>query len=98
MNEARIMDILRAPVVSEKTALAAENANQYVFRVAADASKQEIKKAVEKMFDVTVEQVRVLNVKGKTKRFGARLGKRSDWRKAYVRLAEGQEIEMLGGE
>ena len=98
MNEARIMDILRAPVVSEKAALAAENANQYVFRVATDASKQEIKKAVEKMFDVTVEQVRVLNVKGKTKRFGARLGKRSDWRKAYVRLAEGQEIEMLGGE
>jgi len=98
VSEARIMDILRAPVVSEKTALAAENANQYVFRVATDASKQEIKKAVEKMFDVTVEQVRVLNVKGKTKRFGARLGKRSDWRKAYVRLAEGQEIEMLGGE
>ena len=98
MNEARMMDVLRAPVVSEKTALAAEGGNQYVFRVATDASKLEIRKAVEKMFDVKVEQVRVLNVKGKSKRFGARLGKRSDWRKAYVRLAEGQEIEMLGGE
>ncbi len=98
MNETRLMDVLRAPVVSEKTALAADKANQYVFRVATDATKLEIKKAVEKMFDVKVEQVRVLNVKGKTKRFGARLGKRPDWRKAYVRLAEGQEIEMLGAE
>jgi len=98
VNETRLMDVLRAPVVSEKTALAADKANQYVFRVATDATKLEIKKAVEKMFDVKVEQVRVLNVKGKTKRFGARLGKRPDWRKAYVRLAEGQEIEMLGAE
>ncbi len=92
------MDVLRAPVVSEKAALAADDSNQYVFRVATDATKLEIKKAVEKMFDVKVERVRVLNVKGKTKRFGARLGKRSDWRKAYVRLVEGQEIEMLGAE
>ncbi len=98
MNEARLMDVLRAPVVSEKAALAADDSNQYVFRVATDATKLEIKKAVEKMFDVKVERVRVLNVKGKTKRFGARLGKRSDWRKAYVRLVEGQEIEMLGAE
>ncbi len=98
MNELRLMDILRAPHVSEKAALATESANQYLFRVATDATKGEVKKAVEKMFDVKVVQVRVLNVKGKTKRFGARLGKRSDWRKAYVRLAEGQEIEMLGAE
>lgn len=98
MNELRLMDVLRAPHVSEKAALAADSANQYLFRVATNATKGEIKKAVEKMFGVRVEQVRVLNVKGKTKRFGARLGKRADWRKAYVRLAEGQEIEMLGAE
>lgn len=98
MNETRIIDVLRAPVVSEKAALASENANQYVFKVASDAAKPEVKKAVEKMFDVSVESVRLLNVKGKVKRFGARLGKRSDWRKAYVRLAEGQSIEMLGAE
>ncbi len=98
MNELRLMEVLKAPHVSEKAALAAESGNQYVFRVATDATKGEVRKAVEKMFDVKVEQVRVLNVKGKTKRFGARLGKRSDWRKAYVRLVEGQEIEMLGAE
>ena len=98
MNEMRLIDILKAPHVSEKSALAADSANQYLFRVATDATKPEIRKAVEMMFDVKVERVCVLNVKGKTKRFGARLGKRSDWRKAYVRLAEGQEIEMLGAE
>jgi len=92
------MDVLRAPHVSEKAALVADSANQYLFRVATNAAKGEIKKAVEEMFDVKVEQVRVLNVKGKSKRFGARLGKRSNWRKAYVRLAEGQEIEMLSAE
>ena len=98
MNEARLIEVLRAPVVSEKAALAAESGNQYLFKVSTTANKLEIKRAVEKMFDVKVERVRVLNVKGKTKRFGARLGKRSDWRKAYVRLASGQEIEMLGSE
>lgn len=98
MNEARLMEILRAPHVSEKSALASESANQYVFKVDTSATKSEIKRAVEKMFDVKVAQVRVLNVKGKTKRFGARMGKRSDWRKAYVRLEAGQDIELLGAE
>jgi large subunit ribosomal protein L23 len=98
MNETRLMEILRAPHVSEKSALASESANQYVFKVDTSATKSEIKRAVEKMFDVKVAQGRVLNGKGKTKRFGARMGKRSDWRKAYVRLEAGQDIELLGAE
>ncbi len=98
MNQNRLLQVLRMPHVSEKSALAAENSNQYVFKVAIDATKKEIRKAVESIFDVKVEQVRVVNVKGKRKRFGMRDGKRSDWRKAYIRVQEGQEIEFAGVE
>ncbi|HHJ19166.1 MAG TPA: 50S ribosomal protein L23 [Gammaproteobacteria bacterium] len=98
MNENRVLQILKSPHVSEKAAMAAEIANQYVFKVATDATKREVKKAVEVLFEVEVDSVRVLNVKGKEKRFGSRLGKRSDWRKAYVRLKEGQDIELVGAE
>lgn len=97
MNNERLMKVLLAPIVSEKTARAAEQAGQYGFRVATDATKHEIARAVELMFDVEVDQVQVLNVKGKQKRFGKRLGKRNDWRKAYVRLKSGQDIDFGGG-
>ena len=68
-----------------------------MFKVATDASKAEIKAAVEKLFEVKVEAVRTLNVAGKTKRTGARMGRRSDWKKAYVTLVEGQDIDFVGG-
>jgi large subunit ribosomal protein L23 len=74
--------------------LAAENSNRFVFKVQKVATKLEVKKAVELMFDVEVETVQVLNVKGKVKRFGRTLGKRSDWKKAYVKLKEGQDIDF----
>lgn len=98
MSQERLMKILLAPVVSEKTTLVAEKGNQVVFKVAADATKKEIKNAIELLFEVTVKGVQVLNVKGKQKRTGARTGRRSDWRKAYVSLAEGQEIDFSGAE
>ncbi|MEN8213666.1 MAG: 50S ribosomal protein L23 [Pseudomonadota bacterium] len=96
MNKERLMKVLLGGVVSEKSANVAES-NQVVFRVSSDASKPEIRRAVEQMFDVDVTDVRVVNVKGKTKRFGAMQGKRSDWRKAYVRLKEGQDIDLMPG-
>ncbi|WP_370979630.1 50S ribosomal protein L23 [Agaribacterium sp. ZY112] len=98
MSQARLFKIILAPVVSEKTTRVAELANQVVFKVAKDANKQEVRAAVELMFDVKVEQVRVLNVKGKTKRTRFGLGRRSDWKKAYVSLAEGQEIDFAVAE
>lgn len=98
MNQERVMQVLLAPHVSEKTTIAADQNNQYVFRVAVDASKPEIRKAVETLFEVQVDKVQVLNNKGKTKRFGQRMGRRKDWKKAYVTLKSGQEIDFLGGE
>ena len=94
MNQERIMKILLAPVVSEKSANAGES-NQIVFRVAKDANKLEVRRAVEAMFEVDVEEVRVVNVKGKNKRFGQMPGRRSDWKKAYIRLKEGQDIDFM---
>ncbi|MCW8853381.1 MAG: 50S ribosomal protein L23 [Gammaproteobacteria bacterium] len=96
MNQERIMQVLLAPHISEKTAVLADSDRQHVFKVLPSATKIEIKQAVESLFDVKVDQVRVVNVKGKTKRFGQRTGKRSDWRKAYVKLAEGQDIDFAG--
>jgi large subunit ribosomal protein L23 len=96
MNQERILQVLLAPHVSEKSTLAADANGQHVFKVLPGASKIEIKQAVEQLFEVKVAQVRVMNVKGKTKRFGQREGKRSDWRKAYVTLAEGQDIDFAG--
>ncbi len=94
MSEERIYKVLLGPLISEKASLAAES-GQVVFRVATDATKLEIKKAVEQLFDVKVQGVQVANVKGKTKRTVRGLGKRKDTKKAYVRLAEGQDIDFM---
>lgn len=96
MNEERLLQILLAPHISEKTTAAADASNQHTFRVITDATKTEVKQAVEKMFNVKVSKVQVINVKGKSKRFGQRVGKRSDWRKAIVALEAGQDIELAG--
>ena len=93
----RLHQLILAPVVSEKSTRVAEKQNQAVFKVLRNAKKPEIKMAVEKLFNVKVEAVRTLNVKGKIKRFGGAVGVRSDWKKAYVTLAEGQEIDFLAG-
>lgn len=98
MNDQRLYGIILAPHVSEKTALAAEMEGRHTFRVANDASKFEVRKAIEKLFEVDVKSVQIVNVRGKTKRFGAAEGKRSDWKKAIVRLAEGQDIDFMGVE
>jgi len=98
MNQERVFKVLLGPHVSEKASVVAEKSQQVVFKVAPDATKPEIKKAVEQLFDVKVESVQVLNQKGKTKRTARGLGKRSDVRKAYVRLAEGSDIDFLGAE
>ena len=97
MNFERLHQIILAPVISEKATRVAEKRNQAVFKVLRDAQKPEIKEAVEKLFKVKVTSVATLNVKGKIKRFGQSVGKRSDWKKAYVTLAEGQEIDFVGG-
>jgi large subunit ribosomal protein L23 len=95
MSTERIYSLIRSPHVSEKTARTQELSNQYVFEVASDATKPEIKAAVEKLFNVKVEAVQVLNVHGKSKTFKGRSGKRTGWRKAYVRLGEGQSIDLM---
>ena len=94
--EERLMAVLLGPHVSEKATVAADSTNQVVFKVRPDASKRDIRKAVEKLFKVKVENVTVVNVKGKTKRFGRVEGRRSDWKKAYVRLAPGNDIDFVG--
>ncbi|MBP6513751.1 MAG: 50S ribosomal protein L23 [Steroidobacteraceae bacterium] len=94
----RLINILVAPHVSEKAARVAADHNQYVFRVRTDATKADIKAAVEFMFDVKVRAVQVVNQQGKEKRFGRFEGRRSDWKKAYVRLVEGQAIDFAGGD
>lgn len=98
MNQERLMKVLIAPHISEKGARIAEANNQLVFRVAKDATKPEIKSAVEMLFEVKVRGVTVANVKGKRKRFGRLQGRRSDWKKAYVTLEQGHGIEFMGGE
>ena len=94
ITDEKIFSVLRAPRVSEKTARLQEVSNQYVFEVSTTATKADVKAAVEKLFDVKVEAVNVLNVKGKNKSFRNRTGRRGDWRKAYVRLADGQSIDV----
>jgi len=96
-HEERLMTVIRGPHLSEKSHVAAEH-NQVVLKVRKDATKAEIRQAVELLFEVEVDNVTVLNVKGKAKRFGATRGKRADWKKAYVRLAEGSQLDFLGGE
>ena len=96
MNDERLMSILIAPHVSEKSTRIAGASNQVAFRVRTDARKPEIRRAVEKMFNVEVESVSVLNVKGKRKGFARNRGRRPDWRKAYVRLKSGYDIDFMG--
>jgi len=94
----RLMLVLLAPVVSEKSTFVGEKSNQVVFKVARDATKPEIKAAVEHLFKVQVKSVQVSNVKGREKRFGRFMGRREHWKKAYVALKPGQEINFAAGE
>ena len=97
-HQERLMTVLEGPLLTEKSALSAEMHNQVVFKVRTDATKAEIRQAVELLFEVQVEGVQVVNYRGKNKRFGRTLGPRNDWKKAYVRLAEGSQIDFLGAE
>jgi large subunit ribosomal protein L23 len=97
-NIDQLMNVVLAPVVSEKSTFVADKNRQYVFRVADHATKPEIKAAIELMFKTKVENVTVLNVHGKDRRFGRTIGRRRNWKKAYVRLAEGQEINFAATE
>jgi len=93
MNREQLMSVLIAPHVTEKTSLAMQNHNQYTFRVRRDATKTDIRKAIELMFDVKVAGVQVVNEPGKARRFGRTAGRTQDWKKAYVSLAAGQTID-----
>lgn len=95
MNQERILKVILGPHISEKTSLISEQNNQVTFKVAIDATKPEIKTAVESLFDVQVKDVQILNVKGKTKRTArGKIRSRSNWKKAYIRLEQGQEIDF----
>ena len=96
IREERLLKVLRAPHVSEKASIAMEKSNTIVLKVAKDATKAEIKAAVQKLFEVEVESVNTL-LMGKVKRHGQRIGRRSDWKKAYVTLKEGQNLDFVGG-
>ena len=97
MSKESLMNVLIGPHVSEKSARISEGADHFVFRVRRDATKPDIKAAVELLFEVKVADVNVVNTQGTTKRFGQRFGRRQDFKKAYVRLAPGQKIESLTG-
>lgn len=94
MNKIDLMRVVEAPVISEKSTAVAESSNSVVFKVKSSANKLQIKRAVELLFKVEVESVQVLNVKGKQKRFGKFVGRRSDWKKAYVKLKPGFDIDF----
>lgn len=98
MNQERVMKILLGPHVSEKSTRLADAHNQIAFKVARDATKPEIKQAVEQLFETKVQSVTVSNVKGKRKRLGQIAGRRRDWKKAYVKLAPGEDIDFMGTE
>lgn len=98
MSSERLMTVLLGPHVSEKSTRVGDRDNQIVFRVRTDATKDEIKRAVETMFEVKVERVRVLRQKGKRKRFGGVSGRRRSWKKAFVSLAEGHDIDFMTAE
>lgn len=98
MNQERLMSILLEPRVSEKSTMVADKNNQFVFKVAGGANKQEIKQAVEKMFAVEVASVQICNVKGKSKLFKYQQGSRQGWKKAYVKLKPGSDIDFLGAQ
>jgi large subunit ribosomal protein L23 len=88
-----LMSVLLAPHVTEKTSQGTQQHNQYAFRVRRDATRTDVRRAVELMFEVKVQAVQIVNESGKDRRFGGRLGRTSDWKKAYVRLPEGQSID-----
>lgn len=94
MNQIGIIRVLQAPIISEKSTASAERDKRFVFRVLRTATKPQVRKAVELMFNVEVESVHILNVKGKKRRFGRFVGQRSDWKKAYVKLKPGHDIEL----
>jgi large subunit ribosomal protein L23 len=94
MNTERLLMVIREPIISEKTTRIADKLKQFTFRVLTTATKAEIKAAVEHLFSVKVKEVNVLNMKGKAKRFKQRLGTRSDWKKAYVSLEPGHDIDF----
>lgn len=94
----RLMSVVLGPHLSEKGTSAADRDRQVVLRVRRDSSKEEIRRAVELLFDVKVSGVQVVNVRGKVKRFGRMLGRRQDWKKAYVSLGEGSDINFMGAE
>jgi len=96
MNQERVFKVLLGPHVSEKATVLADSKKQFVFKVATDATKLEIKRAVESLFDVKVAAVNTLNVQGKTKRTARGLGKRNDWKKAYIALQPGQDLDFSG--
>ncbi len=98
LQEQRLMKVLLSPHVSEKSTRCADDHGQVVFRVMPDATKPEVKAAVEKLFKVDVEGVQIVHMKGKRKSFSRISGRRSDWKKAYVKLKAGQDIDFLGGE
>lgn len=98
ISQERLLQVLLAPQISEKATYVADKNEQVVFKVATDATKPEVKAAVELLFKVEVESVQVANVKGKTKRFGKMMGRRKDWKKAFVSLKPGQEINFAAGE
>lgn len=97
-DQERLMTVVLGPHVSEKTTDLADKHNQVVFRVRRDSNKADIRRAVELLFNVTVEQVRVVNCRGKIKKFGNEYGRRQNWKKAYVTLAEGDDIDFMGPE
>ncbi len=97
MNQQRLMQVLLAPQISEKATYVADKNEQVIFRVAPDATKPEVKAAVELLFKVSVESVQIANVKGKQKRFGRFMGSRKNWKKAYVCLKPGHEINFVDG-
>ena len=97
-SQERLLQVLLAPQISEKSTYVAEKYDQVIFKVARDATKPEVKAAVELLFKVEVEGVQISNVKGKVKRFGRFMGRRDHWKKAYVSLKAGQEIDFTGGE
>jgi large subunit ribosomal protein L23 len=98
MNPERLMKILLSPIVSEKTTRLADASRQYAFKVLPGATKPEVRKAVELMFDVKVDNVQISNVRGKIKRHGQSVGRRADWKKAYVTLSEGHDIDFMGAD
>ncbi len=98
ISQERLLQVLLAPQISEKATYVADKNEQVVFKVATDATKPEVKAAVELLFKVEVKSVQVANVKGKTKRFGKMMGRRKDWKKAFVSLKPGQEINFAAGE